>query len=178
MVASIESAQKKGGGKTKIVVEQARKIETFFTKSKPSPPDGSSELDEAESELTSDPASSVQEEDAARNGPEKSLEEACANVSFFPSFMCKNDPAEWRVDDELRDHVARQGFPQNLDCDHKKSKRMYRDQARYFNRTFSERELPNGEVELRSSSSARAGFNDWKSTKVRIQAHEISMSHK
>lgn len=111
------------------------------------------------------------------------------------------DPADWAVDERLRDFFAINGFPQNADSDFKKSRRVYQDQARHCTLKFFERKLQNGEISKRkwliyseskgsvfcgpcrlfsqtvSSITASEGFKDWKNANNYLQYHERSRSH-
>lgn len=110
-----------------------------------------------------------------------------------------NDPAIWIVNDELRDHITRNGFDQNINADFSNSRRIYNDCTRYFSTSFFHRTLLNGEKTLRpwlvysgskgvvycapcilfggESSFANDGFNDWKNAGHRIAHHENSNAH-
>ena len=64
-------------------------------------------------------------------------------IEFRPS----NDPAEWKVNDELRDYIAKFGLPtQNKANTYPESVREYSDCFRYMNNSLFKIILKNGEI--------------------------------
>ncbi|XP_050515085.1 uncharacterized protein LOC126890271 [Diabrotica virgifera virgifera] len=129
--------------------------------------------------------------------------------SEITSFDCtggvvfSSDPSLWKVNDELRDHVAVHGVLQNCDADFSTSKRQYSHKVRYASESMFVRKILNGETQNRSwlvyfkvkgcvycapcmlfgkyadSESAFVnGFNDWKNASQRLKDHENSSGHK
>ena len=200
------------------VTQKTKSIETFFIKKKLHPLTEGGEVHHSnESEPTAVPAAPNVEEQAtdvlaAPNGEESAAEnqdgedleqgQVTSALYSLRVFNYCEDPAMWIVNDELRDFVAENGFSQNLSSDFKSSKRVYADQARYFNPNLLKKELPNGEVFERqwpiysegrgsifcgpclllsavsSSFCSREGFNDWKNARHGFEVHEQSSMHR
>lgn len=118
--------------------------------------------------------------------------------------MFTADPAQWKINDFFREHLARHGADQNKNADFTQSKRVYKDgSTRYLSLSAFTRTMQNGEEFNRpwliyseskcsvfcapcllfgdhnqSSFSSKDGFNDWKNTTMRVEKHENSREHK
>lgn len=108
------------------------------------------------------------------------------------------DPANWVVNDALRDYIALHGFCQNENVNFSGSKRQYNDCLRFFLPAFFERKLLNGKKTPRQwliysesrgsafcdpcllyggeSAFSTVGVNDWKNANQRLIEHERSDS--
>ena len=60
------------------------------------------------------------------------------------------DPADWEIINDLIDHIAVNGIPQNPEKDFAPSARTYNDQTRYMSESFFYRKMKNGEVSHRA----------------------------
>ena len=60
------------------------------------------------------------------------------------------DPANWEINNDLIDHIAANGIPQNAKEDFAPSARTYNDQTRYMSKSFFYRKMKNGEVSCRA----------------------------
>lgn len=133
-------------------------------------------------------------------GEQKQLEK-----SFESETFCFGpDPANWVVNNELRDYVSKNGLVQNKDADFSKTKKLYGNRFWCFNINNFNRKLANGEKQNRAwlvysetkcavfcgpcrlfhsetqseSSFVKEGFGDWKNVSSRLKEHENSVSHK
>lgn len=110
-----------------------------------------------------------------------------------------DDPAEWVVDEELRERVIARPIAQNIG-DFSRSERLGKTQKRFLPPSLFMRKMANGEVVKREwlvyspstgnvfclpcmlfsnqISSFRAGFSDWKNCHIRASEHENSPEHK
>jgi hypothetical protein len=113
------------------------------------------------------------------------------------------DPALWKINDTLREIIARYGFDQNKSCDFSKSEKIYADQRRVLPVSIFQRKMKNNEVKDRNwlvySESKKSvfcgacltfgplqyrtqfeneGFNDWKNAEHRVAQQENSARHK
>lgn len=137
--------------------------------------------------------------------------ESCSTSADLPSelqestqtkqqILVSKDPAEWTINNIIKDHMAMNGIQQNMNADFSHSKRVYGDQTRYFSKSLFERQLLNGQKAPRkwliySESQGRAycgpclvfnggtqfgkeGYDDWKNAASRVAIHENSASHK
>lgn len=120
------------------------------------------------------------------------------------NFYFDPDPANWVVNNELRDYVAKYGLLQNKNVDFTKSRRQYGNRFWSLNANHFSRHLINGEIQDREwlvysekkasvfcgsctlfhshthaeSSFIKEGFNDWKNVSVRLKDHENSLYHR
>lgn len=120
------------------------------------------------------------------------------------TFCFDSDPANWVVNNELRDYVSQHGLIQNKEADFSKVKKGYGNRFWSFSGTHFYRHLANGEKQNRAwlvysdskcavfcgpcrlfhsetqseSSFVKHGFNDWKNVTSRLKEHENSVSHK
>lgn len=139
---------------------------------------------------------SITTEDASQN-------QTSSNDQVQTTVNLNKDPALWKINDTLRETIARYGFDQNKSCDFSKSEKMYADQRRFLPVTIFQRKMKNNEVNDRNwliySESKRSvycgpclafgplenktqfeneGFNDWKNAEHRVAQHENSARHK
>lgn len=129
---------------------------------------------------------------------QQSLEREPETFSFDP------DPANWVVNNELRDYVSQHGLIQNKEANFSKAKKEYGNRFWSFSGTHFHRYLANGEKQDRAwlvysetkcavfcgpcrlfhsetqweSSFVKNGFSDWKNVTSRLKEHENSLSHK
>jgi len=133
---------------------------------------------------------------------EENFEEGLTNPTepVEKAFEFSTDPAEWVINDSLRDYVAKHNYTQNKDLDFARSKRICKDDVRYLNSSLFERKLLNGEKSQRiwlvyspskgsvycarcflfggeSAFADKDGFRDWKNASLRVSTHENSAKH-
>ncbi|XP_074031441.1 zinc finger MYM-type protein 1-like [Leptinotarsa decemlineata] len=168
---------------------------TSGTETEPPEPDTRSLAFESEPQRDPDPESpsnSIDKPTPLEHEPE--LEPFC----FDP------DPANWVVNNELRDYVSQHGIIQNKEGNFSKAKKEYGNRFWSFSSAHFYRHLENGEKQNRAwlvyseskcsvfcgpcrlfhsesqleSSFVKNGFSDWKNVTARLKEHENSVSHK
>lgn len=89
------------------------------------------------------------------------------------SFRFEKDPAGWIVNDELRDFVPHNGYPQNADCDSENSKWKYKVQSRnlyvYIPIVVGYSAERFDYLQLQPLTFVSAGLEDWKNAKARFR---------
>ncbi|XP_074027837.1 uncharacterized protein [Leptinotarsa decemlineata] len=168
---------------------------TSGTETEPPEPDTRSLAFESEPQRDPDPESpsnSIDKPTPLEHEPE--LEPFCFNP----------DPANWVVNNELRDYVSQHGIIQNKEGNFSKAKKEYGNRFWSFSSAHFYRYLANGEKQNRAwlvyseskcavfcgpcrlfhsesqseSSFVKNGFSDWKNVTARLKEHENSVSHK
>nr|CAH7758965.1 unnamed protein product [Callosobruchus chinensis] len=165
----------------------------FFTLGTETEP-GTLEFKSKSQEDTESPSDSVEKSTPLQKSPKREPEAFC----FDP------DPANWVVNNELRDYVSQYGLIQNKEADFSKAKKEYGNRSWSFSSTHFYRHLANGEKQNRAwlvysetkravfcgpcrlfhsetqpeSSFMKCGFSDWKNVTSRLKEHENSVSHK
>jgi len=110
-----------------------------------------------------------------------------------------DDPAEWRINNNLIDHLFSKEINQNVHADFSLSKARFGKQDRFLSKSVFYRQLPNGESQLRkyliyspikkvlfcvscrlfdgTSLLATEGFRDWSNVNKALSGHENSKEH-
>ncbi|CAL1671908.1 unnamed protein product [Lasius platythorax] len=110
-----------------------------------------------------------------------------------------DDPAEWKINDNLIDYLLSKEINQNLHADFSLSKTRFGNQNRFLSKSAFYRRLPNGENQLRKyliyspikkalfciscrlfggiSQLATEGFRDWSNVNKILSWHENSKEH-
>ena len=115
--------------------------------------------------------------------------------------MFSTDPAKWKPNDELIDHLVSRKFPErNIQSEFPESRRIYRDRSRYLSKDLFQYKMQNGEIVQRdwmiyskstgcvfcfvcllfakgSKTAFSTGFNDWTHANVRATEHGNSSEH-
>lgn len=186
--------------KEQFLLKKIPKISSFFS--------GSRNDDPSEECSTSTDKPEIVKATASKNETGAVAESKFENIidnsgnekkNHATDFTFSQDPALWKINEQLRDHVALNGVSQNSEADFSTSQRRYPDKVRFISKNLFSRKLLNGEIRNRSwlvysiskgcvycvpcmlfgdsDNYFTTGFNDWKNSNQRVQDHESSSAH-